>query len=354
MNASVVLRTLGSLAIGGIGGWVFAWLRLPLPWMLGAMATTTAIALAGGGIVMPRQLRNLLVTVLGVLLGSAFTPEIASQLRTWAAAFAALAIFAAVATALGFFYYRRIGGLDRITAFFASTPGGLGEMTMVGESMGADARRVSLCHATRVLVVVMVIPLYFRFFMGYEPPAGGVAPADAAFAAEDGVVLLACGLIGWWLGRKLNMPAAQLLGPMLLSAAAHLAGLTQSRPPSEIVALAQVAIGVSVGARFAGLDLAAIGRTLAAATGWAAVLLVLTVVATGLVEATLGTGRAATLLVLAPGGLAEMTLVALSLGVDVAFVSTMHLLRIALVVFLAPMIFKLLGWKPEAPADDAK
>jgi uncharacterized membrane protein AbrB (regulator of aidB expression) len=59
-------------------------------------------------------------------------------------------------------------------------------------------------------------------------------------------------------------------------------------------------------------------------------------------------------LVLAPGGLAEMTLVALSLGVDVAFVSTMHLLRIALVVILAPAIFKVLGWKAEAPPEDGK
>ena len=354
MSAPLALRTLASLALGGIGGWVFAWLRLPLPWMLGAMATTTALALAGVGIVMPRQLRNLLVTVLGVLLGSAFTPEIASRLGTWAAAFAALVIFVVVATALGFFYYRKVGGLDRITAFFASTPGGLGEMTMVGESMGADARRVSLCHATRVLVVVMIIPLYFRFFMGYEPPAGGIAPPDASFSWRDGVVLLACGLVGWWLGRKLKMPAAQLLGPMILSAAAHLAGLTQSRPPSELVALAQVTIGVAVGARFAGLDLAAIGRTLLAAAGWALALLALTVVATGLTEASLGTGRAATLLVLAPGGLAEMTLVALSLGVDVAFVSTMHLLRIALVVILAPAIFKVLGWKAEAPPEDGK
>ena len=181
MSAPLALRTLASLALGGIGGWVFAWLRLPLPWMLGTMATTTALALAGFGIVMPRQLRNLMVTVLGVLLGSAFTPEIVSRLGTWAAAFAALAIFVVVATALGFFYYRKVGGLDRITAFFASTPGGLGEMTMVGESMGADARRVSLCHATRVLVVVMIIPLYFRFFMGYEQPAGGITPPDASF-----------------------------------------------------------------------------------------------------------------------------------------------------------------------------
>lgn len=309
------------------------------------MATTTAFALLGGGIVMPRQLRNLLVTVLGVLLGSAFTPEIVDHLRGWLAAFAALGFYVAISSTVGFFYFRNVAKLDRITAFFASTPGGLGEMTMVGESMGADARHVSLCHATRVLVVVMAIPLYFRFFMGYVPPEGGVGPIQGALSWQDAGILLGCGLVGWWLGRRAKMPAAQLLGPMILSAAAHLTGLTHSRPPSEVVALAQVVIGVSVGARFAGLDLAAVGRTFVAAMGWALVLLLMTVLATGLIETTLGMDRASTLLVMAPGGLAEMTLVALALGIDVAFVSTMHLLRIALITLFAPLIFKALRWK---------
>lgn len=350
MSSSLVFKTGLSLIIGGLGGWVFAWARLPLPWMLGAMAATTAVALLGGGIAMPKQLRNLLVTVLGVLLGSAFTPEIVDHLRGWLAAFAALAIYVAVSTTLGFLYFHHVGKLDRITAFFASTPGGLGEMTMVGESMGADARHVSLCHATRVLIVVMTIPLYFRFFMGYVPPEGGVAPLQAALDARDVIVLTGCGLIGWWLGRKAKMPAAQLLGPMILSAIAHFTGLTQSRPPSEIVALAQVAIGTSVGARFAGLDLRAVGRTFVAATGWAVALLLLTVVSTGLIEILLGMDRAPTLLVMAPGGLAEMTLIALALGIDVAFVSTLHLLRIALIAVFAPLIFRALGWRPNSVA----
>ncbi len=40
-------------------------------------------------------------------------------------------------------------------------------------------------------------------------------------------------------------------------------------------------------------------------------------------------------------GGAEMTLIALALGVDPAFVSTHHVVRIFLVVVLAPMAFRL-------------
>src|SRR3546814_5989861 len=46
-------------------------------------------------------------------------------------------------------------------------------------------------------------------------------------------------------------------------------------------------------------------------------------------------------LTLSPGGLAEMSLIALALGVDVAIISTMHVLRIAIVVLLAPQFLLL-------------
>jgi uncharacterized membrane protein AbrB (regulator of aidB expression) len=42
----------------------------------------------------------------------------------------------------------------------------------------------------------------------------------------------------------------------------------------------------------------------------------------------------------APGGFAEMSLIALALSVDSAFVASHHLIRIILVVTLAPLLFR--------------
>ena len=52
------------------------------------------------------------------------------------------------------------------------------------------------------------------------------------------------------------------------------------------------------------------------------------------------------ILALAPGGLAEMCLVAVALNVDPAFVATMHIIRLILVVVAAPLLFRLLAKKP--------
>ena len=71
---------------------------------------------------------------------------------------------------------------------------------------------------------------------------------------------------------------------------------------------------------------------LAAAVGWV------------LSEAT-GLPFHAIWLAFAPGGLAEMTLISLTMGIDVAFVSTHHVIRVAFMVIAAPAVFHFLQKK---------
>ena len=64
-----------ALVIGAAGGWLFAEIRMPLAWMMGAMCLTTVAALAGAPLAMPPALRSLMIAVVGTMLGSAFTPN---------------------------------------------------------------------------------------------------------------------------------------------------------------------------------------------------------------------------------------------------------------------------------------
>jgi hypothetical protein len=330
-----------TLLIGAVGGALAAWIGLPLAWMIGAMLATTAAAMAGGRIVVQRQLRALMVTVLGVMLGSAFHPEILRRLGDWLGGIALLAAYIPVVTAIVYLYFRRFTTFGRTTAYFSAMPGGLNEMIIVGEAMGGEGRAIALVHATRILVVVMTIPFYFRFVERLGVPAAPPGAGLGALPLADAALLTLCGVLGWSLARLLRVPAAQLVGPMMLSAAMHLGGLTASRPPAELVAVAQIVVGSAIGGRFAGLRLVEVSRILLVAVGAALLMLVLTVAATALLGDALGTSRAGLALALAPGGLAEMSLVALALGVDTAFVATMHVLRIAIIVILAPAAFRL-------------
>ncbi len=335
-----------ALALGTAGGALFAWFRLPLAWMIGSMLFTTAAAMAGLPVAVPAALRTAMVMVLGIMLGSAFTPEIVGHLDEWAVTLLGLAAYIAVATVAGILFLRRVARLDPVTAFFTATPGGLNEMVLMGGQMGGDDRTISLVHALRVMLVVLLVPFAFQWLGLYDPARrGALGPPLTGLAPVDLALLASC-VVGYPLARRLGIPAAQIVGPMLLSAAIHLSGLTAGHPPGPVVAAAQVVVGAALGSRFAGLSLARVGRCAVLSLGLTAVMLGVTVAASWLLSWATGLDLAGIILAYAPGGLAEMSLVALALGTDVAFVSTHHIVRIVLIVTLAPSAFLL--WRRRA------
>ena len=112
-----------------------------------------------------------------------------------------------------------------------------------------------------------------------------------------------------------------MLGPMKLSVAVHLSGITEAKPPAEIVNLAQVVIGTSIGYRFVNIPVMRVLKVLMVSAGATCLRLALAVAAALGVEAVTGLPFPVLWLAVAPGGLAEMTLICLAIGIDTAFVS---------------------------------
>jgi uncharacterized protein len=330
------------LVLGVAGGAVFYFLRLPLPWMLGAMAATTVAAMSGVRVALMPTLRMVFISILGIMLGSAFTPEVVQSLGVWLGSFGWLVVYVILATLVIFAFYRRIARYDPVTAYFSAAPGGLSEMILAGGALGGDERRISLAHGARILIAIFALSFGYRWFGGYVPPVSGSPVLSTVVEIEDWLVLTGCGVVGYLGARALRIPAYALVGPMLLSAIAHASGLTVSRPPVWLVAVAQVVVGAMVGSRFDGVSPRTVAHALLLASGATIVLLGLAALFGEAVERTLGIPFSAALLAFAPGGLAEMSLIALSLNVDAAYVSSHHIVRIFMIVLAAPLIFRLL------------
>jgi membrane AbrB-like protein len=325
-----VLTALGLSCLGGAG---FAALGLPLPWLLGALAATTAASIGGLELRVPEQLRRPMVAVLGAMLGMTFAPERLEGAFGWLPSLAALPAYVVLVGGVIFLYLRLCSAFDPTSAFFAATPGGLSEMIALSDQLGGDQRRVSLIHGARLLFIVSTIPFIARIF-GYQPAP---RPSSLSVVVDPGDLALLAALsgLGYLLARRLRLPAATFVGPLLGSAAAHLAGWIETEPPYLLMACAQLVLGSAVGARFTGTPLALIGRTLLLGAG-ATMLMLLITLAFGAALHPL-TGYSLTLLLLAfiPGGLTEMSLIALAMGVDPAFVVTHHGVRVFLVVLIA-------------------
>lgn len=338
-----------TVALGTAGGALFRWLTIPLPWMLGAVTFTTIAAMSGKvRIAMPRKLRAGFLTILGVLLGASFTPAIISRMHDWVWTTAGLAVWALVAGVGAYYYLRRFARFDKVTAFFAATPGGLAEMVLVGSQLGANVPTLALCHAVRVMLVVLAVPIWFRLEGLISPQQTRAMVGLLDVAPADYAILAACAIGGSFLGNRLKLPAAGMLGPLLCSVAVHLAGLTDSQPPYVLTAAAQVVLGAAIGQRFAGTTLRSIAADAAHGTVATAIMLGFAILFAVAFSRMTGQSFAGLVLAFAPGGFAEMSLIALALSVDSAFVASHHLIRIILVVTLAPLLFRKVG-EPPAP-----
>jgi membrane AbrB-like protein len=334
-----------ALAIGGAAGYLANWIGMPLPWMLGPMIATTFASLLGIPVFGPNGLRPVVIPILGVMLGAAINRSVFAHIGDWGVTLAIMVPFLASAAAVSILIYRKIAGYDPVTAYFSAMPGGLNDMLILGTAAGGDERRIALAHASRILVVITCVGLFYGFVLGARPGGSGGRPwiAMDVLTLSDWLWLGACAVLGVPFGKLLRAPAPNMLGPMVLSAALHLGEVVETAPPTLIIVMAQIVLGTVIGCRFLGATFREVGRDLGLGALSSFAMLLVAVTFAFIASWLTGIHPSQIFLAYSPGGLTEMSLLALAMGQDVAFVSVMHLLRILLVILGAPFVFGRIG-----------
>lgn len=335
-KTSLMLRT---VAVGAVGGALFAYIGTPLPWMLGALFATMIASMSGITLYMHQMVRRIWIIVLGVTLGSSFKPEVLDHIHLWGLTFAGMVVFVAFGTWVAYMIFSRIGKIDRVTAFFCASPGGLGEMIILGPALGGNERTIVLIHATRVVMVMAIIPPAYSILAGYIPPPDlGGSGFFWELPGRDLAILAVTGIVGGVVGKLLRLPAWQMIGPMIASGIVHIMGITESRPPSDFIAIAQLVMGSGAGARFSGVRVHELVRPMMMSGMATVCLLVMAAGAAWGLSAWTGIDFRAIHLAYSPGGFAEMSLIALSLGIEVPFVSLHHMGRLVMVILAATVV----------------
>jgi len=337
-----MMQIVVTFAIALIGVAVFWVAALPLPWLLGPISACLIAALSGVKMRGIKVLNDTMRTILGVAVGASFTAALLASMAGMWVTLLLVPVMVVCIGVLGVPYFQRICGYDFPTAYYATMPGGLQDMLVFGEEAGANVRTLSLIHATRVLVIVVALPLMLTFIWEADLTNPPGVPATTLPLGQMGLMVV-CAIAGWRLAKWAGLFGASILGPLILTAIMALSGVLQHRPPAEAIWMAQFFIGMTVGVKYAGITMAEVRRDLVAGLGFCVILMVLTLV---FVEVIYGLGLAPGLeavLAFAPGGQAELTVLALIVGADMAFVIAHHVLRIFIVILGAPLFARLFG-----------
>ncbi|MEC7257304.1 MAG: AbrB family transcriptional regulator [Pseudomonadota bacterium] len=330
-------------AVGILGGFLAKWAGLPLPMLLGSVIAVGAISIFGfkpGGHPpeIPFWLRLFFIPIIGLSIGAAFTPAVLEEARGWWPSLLALVVYIPLAHFVGYHGFRRLGNLSPVTAYYSAVPGGLLECIAMGEENGADIQMLTALQFMRLILTILLVPLAFTLLSG-----GAVGSAAGVLIGNDHAPITATevfwqaslGVAGFFLGRRLNLPAYMITGPILASGVGHLTGLLASTPPRWLIDVTQIVIGTSLGTRFVGMRADAFGKALVLALTNIALTMILAIAAGIALHEVVDEKVQAVVLAFAPGGLAEMSLVAISLQISVLYVTTHHVARIVLSVSVA-------------------
>lgn len=328
--------TLLTLAIALTGAGAFWLAGLPLPFLFGPLAFCLIAALAGVKLRGTGQVGVGMRTILGLAVGASITPALIGQLPVMAVTLLMVPVYVVLIGVIGVPFFHRLWGFDRTTSYFAAMPGGLQDMVIFGIEAGGDARALSLIHATRVLIIVTLAPVLLvgLYDVSLDAPIG--APLTTVPPLELAILVVAA-IVGWKGGERVGLFGASILGPMIVAAALSLTDILHTRPPAEAINLAQIFIGMGIGVYFTGITLRELARDVAAGALFALLLAGLAAVFMVLAGRVGGAPGVEAFLSFAPGGQAEMAVLAIIVGADLGFIVLHHVTRIVLVITGAPL-----------------
>ncbi len=298
--------------------------------------------------------------VLGIELGQSMNVSMLDAFEDNSITITVMLILSIVFALISGLILWRYTKADMMTSLFGTTPGGISAMPSIAEEVGANPVVVSIVQLIRIFLVVGTIPflaLYWNSGTGTShTPAGGAphtsaANSIAAFSLSSllwtGLLALAAGG-GYYVAKKIKLPAPWLVGGMLGTAAAQMlassfiGGGVTAWWPHEFIILAQVFIGASIGSRLHKEMFAGAGRIVVVGVlSSFGLVLVMALCAAGVSEVT-QIPLVTCVLAFAPGGVAEMATTSLALHADAGFVVAVQSLRLITIFLILPPFFRLL------------
>jgi membrane AbrB-like protein len=325
--------------IGLAGGFAFDRLGLPAAWLSGALVAVTVATLAGLPVRVPGPVATAGFLLIGIVMGSAVTPETLRLMLSWPISMAGLVVLVPAIVGGIMVYLIRVERFDRETAFFASIPGALNYVMALTLDSRADARVVAVIQSFRLVLLVAALPSLMAL-SGLGSAARPMAQTTAAHWSEMAllvVLAVSCGL-GM---ERLRVPGGATVGAMLATAVLHASGLVTAMVPEPIVIGGFIVMGVLIAGRFAGTSMAELRVLLRASVGAFLVGTAVTVVVATAVALTAGLPVGKVILAYAPGGIEAMAVLAFVLDMDPAFVGAHHLVRFVGIALLLPLAARL-------------
>ncbi len=318
-------------------------LSVPSPALFAGLLVATVLALLGRApAAVPRAATTAGQAVIGVVIGGLAQPAtLAGLAQDWLPVLLVGAGTLAISMGAGLVMGLR-RGVTPLTGMLALTAGGASGLVAISRDLGGDERVVAVVQYLRVGIVTATMPLAAAIGFG-ATASGAAAPVAAAAPWYVGIGFLAvCLGAGLGLARLTRLPAGGLLGPMAVAIALNLAGWSLgAAPPGLVVEIAYAVVGWQAGVRFTRDSLRMVIGVLPVATALIAAIIAACAGLGALLSRVTGATPLEGYLATTPGGVYAVLATAISAGTNVTFVVAVQVLRVILMLVIAPALARL-------------
>lgn len=317
---------------------MFNILHLPVPWLLGPLfAVLISQFFIKFKLYCSATYRNIGLVIVGTSIGQVFQFDLFKGMGSLIFYMILINLALLVASILLALGVRKFGNTSLKTAITCTVPGGLSQIVVFAEEeKDIDLAVVSYFHVVRIIGIVMLVPFIIsghavHAVEGSKFTTDSIVPLAILLAAAFGTVVI---------GKRLKLPVASFLSPVLLMILLNLLSIDTPKVPSTLLHIAQLLIGAYIGLLLKP-DMIKLGkRVFVLGVGSALLLLAITMGQGIFLMKILGYSLTTSFLSTAAGGLDQMSLLASAVGADVSVVTVFQLFRLLFIFIIVLPLLK--------------
>jgi len=153
-----------TMLFAGIGGFLLNLTPVPAGAMAGATMAVVLATLFVRPSYSPPKMRPVVMACSGALIGSGVGVGDLVRLMEIIVPAIILVLVLLVANFVFGILVHKFTKLDLVTALYASAAGGITDMALISDEMGADSPKVAVIHILRLICVVTLFPTILKFF----------------------------------------------------------------------------------------------------------------------------------------------------------------------------------------------
>ena len=345
-----IINLILTLIIAILGGYLASKKKVPAAYMLGALFLVAIFNIFFNRAFLPSYFKFVTQIATGTFIGSRFRSEDVKMLKKVIVPGMVMVVLMIAFSFLLSYLMSTFLGIDNLTSFFATAPGGIMDISLIAYDFKANTSQVALLQLIRLISVISFVPFFtkkcyernIKKSVNSEQEIENKKEKKFEIKSEKSFLfMIIVGIVGGIIGYFSHLPAGTMSCSMALVAYFNVK-THKAYMPIPLRKIIQSFGGALIGAKVTLGDVIALKDLILPIILIIIGFCLMNVLVGFFLYRTTKFSLSTALLSASPGGMSDISLMAEDLGANAPQVASMQFLRAIFIVGVYPIIIKIL------------